>query len=132
MLVTVLCVIAGAMFLRWIQEEDFMKSFGAIVGAFAGLCIGLFLSVAIGLAVVPTTTTKIKEYNISKYYIDNNTLYYEGEDGTMGSIDMDNGNIKTSNKTYIEKRYYKVNKRINFVVFCANGMEETVYLKGTD
>lgn len=132
MLVTVLCVIAGAMFLRWIQEEDFMKSFGAIVGAFAGLCIGLFLSVAIGLAVVPTTTTKIKEYNISKYYIDNNTLYYEGEDGAMGSIDMDSKDIKTGNKTYIKKRYYKVNKNMNFIVFCVGGVEETIYLKGAD
>lgn len=64
-------------------------------------------------SVVPTTTTKI---------IDDNKLYYEGEDG----------NIKTGNKTYIEKRYYKVNKNMNFVVFCANGMEETVYLKGAD
>ena len=34
----------------------------------------------------------------------------------MGRIDIDNGNIKTGNKTYIEKRYYKVNKRMNFVV----------------
>ena len=33
----------------------------------------------------------------------------------MGRIDIDNGNIKTGNKTYIEKRYYKVNKRMNFV-----------------
>ena len=84
------------------------------------------------LAVVPTTTTKIEEYNITKYYIDANKLYYVGEDGTMGRIDIDNGNIKTGNKTYIEKRYYKVNKRMNFVVFCANGTEETLYLKGAD
>jgi hypothetical protein len=33
----------------------------------------------------------------------------------MGRINIDNGNIKTGNKTYIEKRYYKVNKRMNFV-----------------
>lgn len=43
--------------------------------------------------------------------IDDNKLYYVGE----GRIDIDNGNIKTGNKTYIEKRYYKVNKRMNFV-----------------
>ena len=46
MLVAVLCVIAGAIFLRWIQTEEFMRSFGTIVGAFSGLCIGLFLSFA--------------------------------------------------------------------------------------
>lgn len=122
MLVMLICMMVGAMFFRWLQDEDYMKNFGAMIGSFTGL----FLSIAIGLAVVPTTTTKIK------YYIDNNKLYYVVEDGTMGKIDIDNGNIKTSNKTYIEKRYYKVNKRMNFVVFCADGTEETVYLKGVD
>lgn len=114
MLVMLICMIVGAMFFRWLQDEDYMKNFGAMIGSFTGFIIGL--------AVVPTTTTKI-----TKYYIDDNKLYYVGEDGTMGRIDIDNGNIKTGNKTYIEKRYYKVNKRMNFVVFCANGMEETVY-----
>lgn len=124
MLVMLICMIVGAMFFRWLQDEDYMKNFGAIIGSFTGFIIGL--------AVVPTTTTKIEEYNITKYYIDDNKLYYVGEDGTMGRIDIDNGNIKTGNKTYIEKRYYKVNKRMNFVVFCANGTEETLYLKGAD
>ena len=126
MLVMLICMIVGAMFFRWLQDEDYMKNFGAMIGSFTGFIIGLLLSIAIGLAVVPTTTTKIK------YYIDDNKLYYVGEDGTMGRIDIDNGNIKTGNKTYIEKRYYKVNKRMNFVVFCANGTEETLYLKGAD
>ena len=53
-----------------------MKNFGAMIGSFTGFIIGL--------AVVPTTTTKIEEYNITKYYIDDNKLYYVGEDGTMG------------------------------------------------
>ena len=35
-----------------------MKNFGAIIGSFTGFIIGLLLSVAIGLAVVPTTTTE--------------------------------------------------------------------------
>lgn len=109
MLVMLICMIVGAMFFRWLQDEDYMKNFGAIIGSFTGFIIGLLLSIAIGLAVVPTTTTKIEEYNITKYYIDDNKLYY------MGRIDIDNGNIKTGNKTYIEKRYYKVNKRMNFV-----------------
>ena len=65
------------MFFRWLQDEDYMKNFGAIIGSFTGFIIGLLLSIAIGLAVVPTTTTKIK------YYIDDNKLYYVGEDGTM-------------------------------------------------
>lgn len=132
MLVMLICMIVGAIFFRWLQDEDYMKNFGSIIGSFAGLFIGLLFSIAIGLAVVPTTTTKIEEYNITKYYIDDNKLYYVGEDGTMGRIDIDNGNIKTGNKTYIEKRYYKVNKNMNFIVFCANGTEETVYLKGVD
>lgn len=130
MLVMLICIIVGAVLFRWLQDEE--KLFGEILGVFTGALIGGFLSIAIGLAVVPTTTTKIEEYNITKYYIDDNKLYYVGEDGTMGRIDIDNGNIKTGNKTYIEKRYYKVNKNMNFVVFCANGMEETVYLKGAD
>ena len=117
MLVMLICMIVGAIFFRSLQDEDYMKNFGAMIGSFTGLFIGLLLSIAIGLAVVPTTTTKIK------YYIDDNKLYYVGEDGTMGRIDIDNGNIKTGNKTYIEKRYYKVNKRMNFVVFCANGAD---------
>lgn len=125
-----ICIIVGAVLFRWLQDEE--KLFGEILGVFTGALIGGFLSIAIGLAVVPTTTTKIEEYNITKYYIDDNKLYYVGEDGTMGRIDIDNGNIKTGNKTYIEKRYYKVNKRMNFVVFCANGTEETLYLKGAD
>lgn len=49
MLVMLICMIVGAMFFRWLQDEDYMR------------------------------------------------------------------NIKTGNKTYIEKRYYKVNKRMNFV-----------------
>lgn len=130
MLVMLIYIIVGAVLFRWLQDEE--KLFGEILGASIGALIGGFLSIAIGLAVVPTTTTKIEEYNITKYYIDDNKLYYVGEDGTMGRIDIDNGNIKTGNKTYIEKRYYKVNKRMNFVVFCANGMEETLYLKGAD
>lgn len=125
MLVVLICMIIGAMFFRWLQ-------FSAMIGSFTGLFIGLLLSTAIGLAVVPTTTTKIEEYNITKYYIDNNKLYYVGEDGTMGRIDIDNRNIKTGNKTYIEKRYYKVNKNMNFIVFCTDGTEETFYLKGVD
>lgn len=134
MLVMLICIIVGATFFRWLDDndKDYIKDFSTIMGAITGALIGLFISFSIGLAVVPATTTKIEEYNISKYYIDDNKLYYEGEDGTMGRIDIDNGNIKTGNKTYIEKRYYKVNKRMNFVVFCANGMEETVYLKGAD
>lgn len=83
-------MLIGAMFFRWLQDEDYMKNFGTMIGSFVGLFIGLFLSIAIGLAVVPTTTTKIKEYNITKYYIDDNKLYYVGE----GRIDIDNGNIK--------------------------------------
>lgn len=130
MLVMLICIIVGVVLFRWLQDEE--KLFGEILGVFTGALIGGFLSIAIGLAVVPTTTTKIEEYNITKYYIDDNKLYYVGEDGTMGRIDIDNGNIKTGNKTYIEKRYYKVNKRMNFIVFCVNGMEETVYLKGAD
>ena len=125
MLVVLICMIIGAMFFRWLQ-------FSAMIGSFTGLFIGLLLSTAIGLAVVPKTTTKIEEYNITKYYIDNNKLYYVGEDGTMGRIDIDNRNIKTGNKTYIEKRYYKVNKNMNFIVFCTDGTEETFYLKGVD
>ena len=92
MLVMLICMIVGAMFFRWLQDEDYMKNFGAIIGSFTGFIIGLLLSIAIGLAVVPTTTTKIEEYNITKYYIDDNKLYYVGEDGTMGRIDIDNGN----------------------------------------
>ncbi len=132
MLVMILCVIAGAVFFAWLQNEEYMRGFGAIIGAFAGFLMGLFLSVAIGLAVVPTTTTKVEEYNIVKYYIDDDTLYYEGEDGTMGSIDIDNKTVKTGNKTYIKKRHYKVNKNMNFIVLCTDGMEETIYLKGAD
>lgn len=132
MLVMLICMIVGAMFFRWLQDEDYMKNFGSIIGSFTGFFIGLFLSIAIGMAVVPTTTTKIEEYNITKYYIDDNKLYYVGEDGTMGRIDIDNENIKTGNKTYIEKIHYKVDKRMNLIVFCADGMEETVYLKGMD
>ena len=71
MLVMLICMIVGAMFFRWLPDEDYMKNFGFI--------IGLLLSIAIGLAVVPTTTTKIEEYNITKYYIDDNKLYYVGE-----------------------------------------------------
>ena len=112
------------MFFRWLQDEDYMKNFGAMIGSFTGFIIGLLLSIAIGLAVVPTTTTKIEEYNITKYYIDDNKLYYVGEDGTMGRIDIDNGNIKTGNKTYIEKRYYKVNKRMNFVEYYNRNKDE--------
>ena len=104
MLVMLICIIVGAVLFRWLQDEE--KLFGEILGVFTGALIGGFLSIAIGLAVVPTTTTKIEEYN---------KLYYVGEDGTMGRIDIDNGNIKTGNKTYIEKIYYKVNKRMNFV-----------------
>lgn len=130
MLVMLICIIVGAVLFRWLQDEE--KLFGEILGVFTGALIGGFLSIAIGLAVVPTTTTKIEEYNITKYYINDNKLYYVGEDGTMGRINIDNGNIKTGNKTYIEKRYYKVNKNMNFIVFCANGTEETVYLKGMD
>lgn len=77
MLVMLICMIVGAIFFRWLQDEDYMKNFGAMIGSFTGLFI------AIGLAVVPTTTTKIEEYNITKYYIDDNKLYYVGEDGTM-------------------------------------------------
>ena len=73
MLVMLICMMVGAMFFRWLQDEDYMKNFGAIIGSFTGLFIGLLLSIAIGLAVVPTTTTKIEEYNISKYYIDDKT-----------------------------------------------------------
>lgn len=123
MLVMLICMIVGAMFFRWLQDEDYMKNFGSIIGSFTGFFIGLLLSIAIGMAVVPTTTTKI---------IDDNKLYYVGEDGTMGRIDIDNENIKTGNKTYIEKIHYKVDKRMNLIVFCADGMEETVYLKGMD
>lgn len=79
MLVMLICMIVGAMFFRWLQDEDYMKNFGAIIGSFTGFIIGLLLSIAIGLAVVPTTTTKIEEYNITKYYIDDNKLYYVGE-----------------------------------------------------
>jgi hypothetical protein len=68
-------MIVGAMFFRWLPDEDYMKNFGAMIGSFTGFIIGL--------AVVPTTTTKIEEYNITKYYIDDNKLYYVGEDGTM-------------------------------------------------
>lgn len=76
-----------------------MKNFGAMIGSFTGLFIGLLLSIAIGLAVVPTTTTK--------YYIDDNKLYYVGEDGTMGRIDIDNGN-----KDEFEKYGAEVNLNI--------------------
>lgn len=132
MLVMLICIIVGAIFFGWLQDEEYMKFFNAMLGAFIGALIGFSLSLAIGLAVVPTTTTKVEEYNITKYYIDDNELYYESEDGTMGRINIDTGNIKTSNKTYIKKRYYKVNKIMNFIVFCANGTEKIVYLKGVD
>jgi len=59
--------------------DGYKMNFGAIIGSFTGFIIGLLLSIAIGLA----TTTKIEEYNITKYYIDDNKLYYVGEDGTM-------------------------------------------------
>lgn len=95
MLVVLICMIVGAMFFRWLQDEDYMKNFGAMIGSFTGFIIGLLLSIAIGLAVVPTTITKIEEYNITKYYIDDNKLYYVGEDGTMGKIDIDNGTEET-------------------------------------
>jgi hypothetical protein len=78
MLVMLICIIVGAVFFRWLQDEE--KLFGEILGVFTGALIGGFLSIAIGLAVVPTTTTKI---------IDDNKLYYVGEDGTMGRIDID-------------------------------------------
>lgn len=107
MLVVLICMLIGAMFFRWLQDEDYMKNFGTMIGSFVGLFIGLFLSIAIGLAVVPTTTTKIKEYNITKYYIDDNKLYYVGEDGTMGRIDIDN-----RNKDNFEKYGAEVNLNI--------------------
>lgn len=66
MLVMLICMIVGAMFFRWLQDEDYMKNFGSIIGSFTGFFIGLLLSIAIGLAVVPTTTTKIEEYNITR------------------------------------------------------------------
>ena len=62
MLVMLICMIVGAMFFRWLQDEDYMKNFGSIIGSFTGFFIGLLLSIAIGLAVVPTTTTKIILY----------------------------------------------------------------------
>ena len=46
------------MFFRWLPDEDYMKNFGAMIGSFTGFIIGLLLSIAIGLAVVTTTTTK--------------------------------------------------------------------------
>lgn len=62
MLVMLICMMVGAMFFRWLQDEDYMKNFGAIIGSFTGLFIGL--------AVVPTTTTKI---------IDDNKLWNYGK-----------------------------------------------------
>jgi hypothetical protein len=29
------------MFFRWLQDEDYMKNFGAIIGSFTGFIIGL-------------------------------------------------------------------------------------------
>lgn len=131
MLIMILCIIIGAMFFRWLQD-DYMKNFATIIGVFTGALIGFFISAVIGLLVVPTTTTKIEEYNITKYYIDDNKLYYVGEDGAMGRIDIDSRNIKTGNKTYIERRYYKVNKKMNVIAFCGDGVDEIFYLKGND
>lgn len=128
MLVMILFIIVGAVFFRWLYEN----SFSMIIGAFTGLLIGLLFSIGIGPAVVPTTTTKIEEYNIAKYYINDDKLYYEREDGVIGSIDIDSKTIRTGNKTYIEKRYYKVNKNMNFIIFCVDRAEETFYLKGAD
>ncbi len=128
MLVMILFIIVGAVFFRWLCED----SFSMIIGAFTGLLIGLLFSIGIGPAVAPTTITKIEEYNIAKYYINDDKLYYEREDGVIGSIDIDSKTIRTGNKTYIEKRYYKVNKNMNFIIFCVDETEETFYLKGVD
>ena len=113
-------MLVGAMFFRWLQDEEFW-------------CNNRFVY-RIYHWITPFYWRQClqQQLKLTKYYIDDNKLYYVGEDGTMGRIDIDNGNIKTGNKTYIEKRYYKVNKRMNFVVFCANGTEETLYLKGAD
>lgn len=37
MLVMLICMMVGAMFFRWLQDEDYMKNFGAIIGSFTGL-----------------------------------------------------------------------------------------------
>lgn len=85
MLVMLICIIVGAVLFRWLQDEE--KLFGEILGVFTGALIGGFLSIVIGLAVVPTTTTKIEEYNITKYYIDDNKLYYVGEIGNKDEFE---------------------------------------------
>lgn len=59
MLVMLICMIVGAMFFRWLQDEDYMKNFGSIIGSFTGFFIGL--------AVVPTTTTKKERTNGFKW-----------------------------------------------------------------
>lgn len=33
MLVMLICMIVGAMFFRWLQDEDYMKNFGAMIGS---------------------------------------------------------------------------------------------------
>ena len=37
MLVMLICMIVGAIFFRWLQDEDYMKNFGSIIGSFVGL-----------------------------------------------------------------------------------------------
>lgn len=61
MLVMLICIIVGAVLFRWLQDEE--KLFGEILGVFTGG----FLSIAIGLAVVPTTTTKKERTNGFKW-----------------------------------------------------------------
>lgn len=34
MLVMLICMIVGAIFFRWLQDEDYMKNFGSIIGSF--------------------------------------------------------------------------------------------------
>ena len=41
MLVMLICMMVGAMFFRWLQDEDYMKNFGAMIGSFTGFFIGL-------------------------------------------------------------------------------------------
>ena len=47
----------------------------------------------------------LKAQKLCDYAKYDNKLYYEGEDGTMGRIDIDNGNIKTGNKIRYPKAF---------------------------
>lgn len=107
----IVCIIAWGV-CRF-KKVDFLSTL------FIGFLIGI-ASIFISLCTASLTQTEtyknvnyyISHGKLSAYSKENVYITAETEDD---SIDIDNGNIKTGNKTYIEKRYYKVNKRMNFV-----------------